>query len=220
MKKLVKELTPPIIWRLARRTYYRAKSGWIIGQERGAEFYNQTFLASEHVQNHYTKSSYYPMWTILADRIMKSGITSILDIGCGTGQFASFLQDKGLLQYLGIDFSVECIQQARNICPEFNFMISDVFETDLLSTQDYDAVVCLEFLEHIKRDLEILDQIRSGTIFFGTVPNFPSKAHVRHFKNAQQVFERYEKKFQNFTVDTHLANATGTLFFLMEGVKI
>ena len=91
-----------------------------------------------------------------------------------------------------------------------------MFETDLLSA--YDTVVCLEFLEHVERDLEILGRIRGGTHFYGTVPNFPSGAHVRHFESAQEVYERYEKRFHELAVDTHLADTKGRLFFVMEGI--
>ena len=51
------------------------------------------------------------MWTVLADRIRRSGAKSVLDIGCGPGQFAACLFDMaGIETYTGLDFSAEAIR--------------------------------------------------------------------------------------------------------------
>ena len=189
-------------------------------KEKGAEFYDRTFLEHDHWKNHYTSSRYYPLWAVIVDRILRSGAESVIDIGCGAGQFASFLRDKGLMKYVGIDFSQERIKHAREVCPEFNFLVADVFETNVLAVNDYDTVVCLEFLEHVERDIETIERIREGTRFLGTVPNFPYSSHVRHFNNSREVEERYGKKFQDFSVDTHLQNDKGIKFFLIDGVIV
>jgi 2-polyprenyl-3-methyl-5-hydroxy-6-metoxy-1,4-benzoquinol methylase len=189
-------------------------------REKNADFYDRTFLEHEHWKNHYTSSRYYPLWSIIVDRILRSGAESIIDIGCGAGQFASFLKDKGIRKYVGLDFSQERIKHAKIICPDFNFIVSDVFETNVFSVNDYDTAICLEFLEHVERDLDTIEMIRAGTRFFGTVPNFPYSSHVRHFNNPQEVIERYGKKFQDFSVDIHLQNDKGTKFFLMDGTVV
>lgn len=221
LRTLVKELVPPIVFRLSSSIRpRRADSGRLsAGREQDPAFYDQSFREHEHWRAHYTQSSYYPLWTIIADRIIRAGVTSILDIGCGPGQLALLLRDKGLPDYLGIDFSPERVEQAKKACPEFNFVLADIFETDLLETQRYDAVLCTEFLEHIERDRAVLHRVREGVRFYGTVPNFPAPAHVRSFDSAHEVLERYGEEFQDFMVDTHLANTNGIKYFLMEGIK-
>lgn len=189
-------------------------------REKNAEFYDRTFLEHAHWKNHYTSSRYYPLWSIIVDRVMRSKAESVIDIGCGAGQFALFLRDKGLRKYVGIDFSRERIRHAQQVCPDFTFIVADVFETNVLAVNDYDTVVCLEFLEHVDRDLETLERIRKGTRFLGTVPNFPYSSHVRHFNNPREVEERYGKKFQDFSVETHLQNDKGAEFFLIDGVIV
>ncbi len=228
MKALIKDFVPPIVLRLAGTIRHPLRAGTSDnltetskeGRERGPEFYDRTFLHREHWRRHYTESRYYALWTVIADRIARAGVTSVLDIGCGPGQVASLLRDKGLPRYLGIDFSPERIEQAKRICPEFEFVLADAFETDLLSAYDYDAVVCTEFLEHVKRDEEVLDKIRAGTRFYGTVPSFPGPSHVRHFEDAQEVMERYGRHFQDFSVDIHFANKGRGRYFLMEGLRL
>jgi len=128
------------------------------------------------------------------------------------------LHDKGIQKYLGIDFSTERIKQARIVCPEFDFVVANVFETDLLSNRDYEGVVCLEFLEHVERDVQLLERLRPGILFWGSVPNFGAKQHVRHFHKSIEVVQRYGDYFDDFRVDEHLANTRGTKYFLLEGI--
>ena len=45
------------------------------------------------------------------------------------------------------------------MCPDFKFEQVDVFKTDLLETLSYDTVLIMEFLEHIEKDLEVLERL-------------------------------------------------------------
>jgi 2-polyprenyl-3-methyl-5-hydroxy-6-metoxy-1,4-benzoquinol methylase len=219
MKLIIKEVTPPIITRLIKKLRVRYV------REKNAEFYDRVYDGSSYgktdYDEHYTESRYYPLWTIIVDRLLKQGNnTSILDIGCGPGQFASFLRDKGFVNYLGVDFSPVAIAQARRVCSEFEFVVADMFQTDIPVTHTYNAVICMEFLEHVEEDIEILRRIRSGTYFLGTVPNFPFEAHVRYFHNANDVDNRYKTVFECLSVDTHFADKKGKQFFLMDGIIV
>ena len=160
---------------------------------------------------------YYTQWSVIADSISQAGIVSVLDIGCGPGQFAALLRDRGLRRYLGIDFSPARIEQARKVCPELDFVEADVFETDLLRTHDYDAAVCLEFLEHVERDLEVIGSLRRGTRLYASVPDFGGPAHVRYFQSSDEVENRYGTELEALKVDVHCGKR-GQRFFLLEGV--
>ncbi|NIV18191.1 MAG: methyltransferase domain-containing protein, partial [Woeseiaceae bacterium] len=94
------------------------------------------------MRQHYTLSKYYPFWAVIADRAVRYGANSILDIGCGAGQFASLLYDKGLREYCGIDFSRKRIEHARLVCPDFTFVVKDALETKVYGTLLYDTVIC------------------------------------------------------------------------------
>jgi 2-polyprenyl-3-methyl-5-hydroxy-6-metoxy-1,4-benzoquinol methylase len=221
LKTLLKDWTPPAIWRLAQNlAHNQAVNPLRQGEERGSDFYDQSFRANDHWRQHYTRSPYYPLWLVVADRMLRSNAGSVLDIGCGPGQVAMLLRDKGFSKYLGIDFSRERIQQAKKVCPELEFVVADIFQSDLLRTHQYDTVICLEFLEHVERDLEVIEQIQPGSRFFGSVPNFPSAGHVRHFADADQTAKRYGPSFDTFRVDAIWGNPDGTIKrFLMEGIK-
>jgi 2-polyprenyl-3-methyl-5-hydroxy-6-metoxy-1,4-benzoquinol methylase len=188
------------------------------GREQPVEFYDKRFAAKTKWRDHYTNSRYYPVWTVVVDRLKRSQVTSVMDIGCGPGQVACLLKDQGFTKYLGVDFSPLRVEHAKKICPEFQFQVADIFESDCLSSHHYDAVIILEFLEHIDRDLEALGRIRPGTLVIGTVPNFPDDGHVRYFKSHQEVRDRYQQSLRNLRVDSVLGDQSGKTFYLLEGV--
>jgi len=185
-----------------------------------AAWYDWTYRGTPEYHGHYCDSSYYFLWTVIADRLTRQRYGKVLDLACGPGQFASLLYDKGVRQYRGIDFSPVCIEMAhRRQIPQFEFMLADLANEDALSGIEYDCVVTMEFLEHVEFDLSVLSRLKPGVRVLATVPNFPYTSHVRHFRDADEVTERYAAVFSSLTVDTFLENAKGKTFFLMEGIK-
>jgi SAM-dependent methyltransferase len=227
-KKVDHGVTPPLPGRSALSTLKAGLRRWILGfqdrpgrnqpgREQPAEFYDARFASSTGLQVHYTRSPYYPLWTVVTDRLVGMGARQIIDIGCGPGQFACLLRDHGIPQYLGLDFSRQRIEYARKSCPEFRFEIVDLFASDLLRTSEYDAVVALEFLEHVQGDLEVLRQVRPGCNFIGTVPNYHSAGHVRIFQSAAEVDARYRSELDELRVDPWATDPHGKTIFLLQG---
>lgn len=188
------------------------------GKERSALWYDQTFDKKTHCREHYTKSKHYFIWTVIADRLLRSNWKSVLDIGCGSGQLATLLRDAGIEKYHGMDFSERRIAWAKRICPQHTFSIEDAFTSNRLETHSYDSAVCTEFLEHVDRDVNILARIKTGTRFIGTVPNFPNATHVRHFESVEQVKMRYRTYFEELNVTSISANDRGMTYFLLDGI--
>lgn len=192
----------------------------VAGRERDADWYDRVFEEEkEGWSKEYTNTSYYAMWSVMADRLQRQDVRSVLDLGCGPGQFAALLRDKGIQSYKGVDFSPKRIERAREVCPEFEFVAADAFAVDLFDGQSYDAVVCGEFLEHVERDLEILERIPAGTRVLLSVPNFPHDEHVRHFEDTRQVGERYGGHLEHFDLDVFTGGRATHRFFLMDGVR-
>ena len=189
-----------------------------IGQQT-SDWYNKEFQETHEYHQHYTETNYYFLWAVVADRILRSGVTSLIDIGCGPGQFASLLRDNGFTGYTGVDFSAERIAHAQHLCPGYEFIVSDMENSSVLIDRNYDSLLTMEFLEHVEFDLGVIHQIRPGTKVWATVPNFPYVSHVRHFRDALEVNDRYGRFFSGLRVNTFLENPAGKTFFLMEGVK-
>lgn len=189
------------------------------GVQQPAEFYDATFHKSDHWKKHYSASHYYPLWTVIADRMRSAGVRSVLDIGCGPGQVASLLRDAGVRAYHGLDFSMARITQARAVCSQYQFTQADVFQSELLETLDYDCLLTMEFLEHVEQDLEVLQRVPAGKLVLATVPSFPARGHVRKFDNSESVRERYGRLLQPLDVAPILADETGRTHFILQGTR-
>lgn len=215
-----RKCTPPIIWGAARKIRKRLKR---LGTENtkvyDQKWYDQVFEESPEYNCYYTDSGYYFLWCVIVDRVMRSQAKSVLDIGCGPGQVANFLHEKGLETYLGLDLSPVAIAKAKALCPDYNFIAQNVFETKALEEAGYDTVISMEFLEHVDDDLSVIERIRSGTRFFATVPDFLSESHVRCFSTNEEVIRRYSSFFDSFTVDFFDLPIKKQRFFVMEGVR-
>lgn len=220
-QSVLKQLIPPLVW----RGICRIRRRWIGGPtsepegRKEAGWYDDVYAGSAEYAAHYTESRYYFMWSVIADRLIRSGARRVIDLGCGPGQVARLLCDKGLSEYCGLDFSAKSVELAGRICPEFEFRVADICKGDLLEAIEYDSLVTLEFLEHIDEDTEVLSRIRSGTHVLATVPNFPYVSHVRHFNNSGEVLARYGEYFDQLRVDTFLEDKAGKAYFLLDGKR-
>ncbi len=158
--------------------------------EKGAEWYrDEVYSTSAAYQGDYRGSFYLPVWKTIVARLRTANVGSILDLGCGPGQFAALLREEGFERYVGIDFSATAIALARERCPEFTFCVADLNAFEFQTLPRSDAVVATEVLEHIKQDLDVLRRLPPGTLFVGSVPAFDWESHVRYFPTRQDVVQ-------------------------------
>ena len=158
--------------------------------------YDKIYSAEKSYHAHYSKSVYFPIWK-QAERWITE---PVLDIGCGPGQFAQFLLDEGVTIYTGWDISQVAINMAKEKAPGFVFYCLDAMP--LKVDMFYSTVVLLEVLEHIERDIELLQNIPSGMRVVFSVPNFDSATHVRVFKDEQAARDRYGELLQIDNAET------------------
>ncbi len=212
-RAVIREITPPVLLRATRPLRAR------FAPEQPPEYYDDLFQTSPGYSLPYTQSHYYFLWSVIADRLVTANARQILDVGCGPGQFAKLLYDKGFRHYCGIDFSAAAIQLATTRCPDFEFVRADLRDPGLLEGRIYDWALVLETLEHVEDDLGLLSRLRPGCRVILTVPNFGDPSHVRFFKDAAEVQERYGHLFTPLRVDTFIENES-CQFFLLEGERL
>jgi SAM-dependent methyltransferase len=190
------------------------------GVEMPGFYYDDAFTKDANFQVPFYKSPYYPTWTVVVDRLRRYGCQHLLDVGCGPGQFAALIHDSGFQSYTGIDFSNVAVQMARQRTPHFRFHTGDVRLPATYEGFDCDAVICMEVLEHIEDDFAVLSCFPAGSRCLLTVPNFPWRSHVRHFKSEQAVLVRYGEFFTDFSV-TRLKGVRMETdqFYLMDGIR-
>ena len=170
-----------------------------MGTEKKAAYYDEIFKTSKEYHLHYKKSLYYVVWAQVLKFVKQIPDPKILEIGCGTGQFAHYLYDEGYRDYHGIDFSPEAVKIAKGVVGQ-SFAVGDSLDKDLYEDR-YNLIIALEIMEHIEGDTTVLGNIRDGASIIMSLPTFDDPGHVRWFKNPRDIKRHYYRyiEFRNIT---------------------
>lgn len=107
-------------------------------------------------------------------RLLKPG-ARIIDIGCGNGQFGSFLIDQGF-EVWGTEHQGKASSRAAKITG-LTLKLGEVYDLEL-PTQHFDAVTMWHVIEHLGEPQRVLDRIqqlvRPGGYFLFSLPNIES----------------------------------------------
>jgi SAM-dependent methyltransferase len=227
-RKIAKDVLPPIVARRIQSLRKPAPNAGgasqstplAPGTEADADWYDESFESArgEHYQRPYWELNWYAALSVVADRIMQRDDPRVLDMGCGPAPLAGILRHAGLKHYTGFDFSRARLDFAQARYPEYEFILADAYTTDLFETVDYNVVVGTEFLEHLDRDVFVLDRVRPGALVLCNVPDYGSASHVRHFKSEEEVEARYGEYLDNFRC-VRIRNVSGSSEYLFSGTK-
>ena len=184
-----------------------------MGDIQKAEYYDNIYLGRNSYKVNYKKSEYYKLWLEVLKEISDF---FILEIGCGTGQFAHLLWDNGFREYVGADFSVKAIKIANKLRKKkemnsFSFLKHDILDPQLYKMK-IETVIALEVFEHID-DHAVINNIKNGIRVIFTLPVFDDPAHVRFFKTIKEVRDRYGKHFEEFEARSF------DKYFICAGIK-
>lgn len=143
----------------------------------------------------------------------------IVELGCGSGQFANMLFDAGYTNYLGVDFSPVAIARAGELNPARKelFVRSDI--RGIAWPADVKTVLIFEVLEHLADDVTVIGELPEGCEVIFTVPNFDSFNHVRKFEDLAAVVDRYGAYF-DFSRYQRIDARNQKCWFLLQGKKI
>ena len=158
-----------------------------LGELKGPDYYDNMsrMLMYKFEPEH---SHYFKMWKWAMRHINKTD--KIIELGCGTGQFAKMLADRDVEDYNGYDFSTTNISFAKNeMCEEYKgrFHVANIFEVEIPPDA---KVIALEVLEHIEDDVGLLKRLSKNEIII-SVPNFDAPSHVRKFDKIEDIISRY-----------------------------
>lgn len=160
------------------------------GPAKGQGFYEEMYQTEEEYQKDFRDSIYLAAWAQAYRFLRQIPEARVLEVGCGSGQFASFLNFLGFRNYLkGFDLSNQAIEIAKGRV-DFNFAQGDAYNAREYEG-DYNTVVSLEALEHIPDDLAVLKNIPAGKFLVISLPDFEYESHYRWFTNSRQIEKRY-----------------------------
>ena len=187
--------------------------------EVSKSFYDDIYSESEIYNSSPENSVYLPVWHCVLENIKANIIKNIVDVGCGPGQFAQYLFNHiSNISYTGLDFSSVAIQLAKLRCSKGQFFVKNILESDSLGNFDVDLYIALEVLEHIDKDLDLIERIPLGKLVIFSVPNFDSFGHVRFFKNEESIMNRYQRYFDKIKVQT-VSITLPSKIFVFKGIR-
>ena len=131
--------------------------------------------------------------------LKKLSVGSLLDVGCGNGEFLLEIQ-KAIpkVQLTGADVAAELLTSNRLRMPELRFDILNI-EKDILPER-YDAIVCMEVIEHCTDYQAVIGRLAkmANQWLLLTVPCGPlfeidrRVGHVKHF-NPEEIRQALSK---------------------------
>ena len=157
--------------------------------QKNQSWYNEAYAKSTEYRKEPEDSIYINVWNTAIELINNE---RVVDLGCGSGQFAKLLLKKEKRFVYGVDYSTEAISIAKGLNPEHSekFVVKDLLKDYKLPA--HDLIICCEVLEHITEDLSVVRKIQSGKRFIFSVPNYDYKSHVRKFETGREIMTRYK----------------------------
>jgi 2-polyprenyl-3-methyl-5-hydroxy-6-metoxy-1,4-benzoquinol methylase len=122
------------------------------------EIYNDAYFQERH--KNWFQHPNYPLFDKIKETILavcKSKSTSILDVGCGNGDFLRYLQAHGFTHLTGLDLSKNAHEGIRFIQAN----LTTVKESDF--TEKFDCIVTLATIEHLEDVRKFMGLLKSLT---------------------------------------------------------
>jgi SAM-dependent methyltransferase len=123
-------------------------------------------------------------WYDMAAKVLTStprlvASARVLEIGCGSGDFAAWMVSRGAKEVTGEDFSNVAIQAARerHQANDLSFAVGDI-ENIAHGPESFDLVVSCETIEHVLNPARAVNELarvlrKGGTLLLST-PNYLS----------------------------------------------
>ena len=130
-------------------------------------------LTDEYVETSFWVRSRNRLFSWLVHRERdRLGSARLLDVGCGTGEFAQHLDKAATLQITGSEIYLSGLKFATERQPDVDFIQYDV--TEGILDQTYDIITAFDVFEHIDQDVEgmrnVHEMLTPDGVFIVSVP--------------------------------------------------
>jgi len=125
---------------------------------------------------HFTMYSEKRRLQVISRLLPKTGISRVMDVGCGNGGLSEILSNLGI-NVTATDLGFDSIQRASSKIKKKNlkipFVQGDIYRLPF-DDKSFDAVVASEIIEHLEKPydamIEITRVLRPGGYFIGSTP--------------------------------------------------
>jgi SAM-dependent methyltransferase len=123
----------------------------------------QVFYNQEAKKYYETRKKFWQEGSLILQTLKTLADTgkklSILEIGCGSGRFANYLQQHyaGKFSYVGVDLSEKLLAYAKQDTPKLKFICEDMGEFIVRQKQEsFDVIIGVASFQHIPSSRERL----------------------------------------------------------------
>ena len=152
---------------------------------RSKEYYAKN--PSYHVEDAGFKWNNFKKAIILS-KIDFSKITSIGEIGCGSGQILSFAKKSGLFkdtEYVGYDTNPDAINLAKSLDPTIKFFNEDLVNKNL--EKKFDILIVSDVFEHVDDYYGFLQVLKKKAKYL--IFNIPLQMNLISLLRRKNIFE-------------------------------
>jgi ubiquinone/menaquinone biosynthesis C-methylase UbiE len=97
------------------------------------------------------------------DLLREYKVTSLLDMGCGSGPNYMLMKQKGIMpKYKGTDLSYNFIEQAEKLYPEAEWEVQDIRDIPE-KDNSWDCVATVHVMDHVKEYEKAIQEIHRVT---------------------------------------------------------
>lgn len=156
--------------------------------DRKAELFDSLYSLDKatpfmRFMNRHFRSDIYERYLMTVNHVKGTKAQSVLDVGIGSGRYATGYAEAGVKRVVGVDISSsmldlarEHVQRLNNSQTKFEFVLSDI---DAYYTADkFDVVVAMGFFDYISEPVPSLKKLREFCTH-SVIASFPSISFYR-----------------------------------------
>jgi SAM-dependent methyltransferase len=116
-------------------------------------------IADEYAHTYFNELDHKPLDRQLLDKFagLVKGLGPVCDLGCGSGQIARYLKDRGVPAF-GLDLSGKMVEKARQLSPDIDFIQGDMTALDA-EDDSWGGIAAFYAIIHIPHE-KVADTLR------------------------------------------------------------
>jgi 2-polyprenyl-3-methyl-5-hydroxy-6-metoxy-1,4-benzoquinol methylase len=145
-------------------------------------------------------------------RFMPDDAATVLEIGCGEGNFGCRLKERGAREVWGVELVESVGQRAQRVLDRV--LIGDIADlTDQLPADYFDLVVCNDVLEHMVDPFTVLARLKGKISRRGVVVS--SIPNIRYYPTFHEVLVHGQWEY----VESGVLDRTHLRFFTKKSIR-
>lgn len=187
--------------------------------DRKAELFDSLYSLDKtspfmRFMNRHFRSDIYERYLLTINHVKSSKAQSVLDVGIGSGRYATGYTEAGVKRVVGVDISNsmldlarEHVQRLKSTETRFEFVLSDI---DAYETADkFDVVVAMGFFDYISEPVPSLAKLREFCVH-SVIASFPSISFYRTpLRKVRYAIKKCPVYFYRIEQVERLANEAG-----------